>query len=72
MSWRWVTTVAATSIGLIGTVVAAIAAVTAGTADGALAWTALGTSLVAAIGAYLIMRSRGKEEYREHWRSHGH
>ena len=71
MNWRWIATVAATSIGLIVTVVAAIAEATAGAAGGTLAWTALGTSVIAAIGAYLIMRSRA-EEYREHWRSHGH
>jgi hypothetical protein len=82
MNWRSVVILVATLAGLLGTVVAAVVEVTAqGDADAlawaqrnpdVLAWMGLGTSLVAAVGAYLIMRSRAKEEYRAHWRSHGH
>jgi hypothetical protein len=78
MTWRWIVTLTA----LFGTLVAAVVAATAGGETGilgwagrnpgTLAWTGLGTSLVAAIGAYLIMRSRATEEYRNHWRSPGH
>ena len=82
MNWRRVSSVVATLTGLFGTVVAAIVAATAKGDPGAfewaqrnldvLAWIGLGASLVATIGAYLIMRSRAKEEYREHWRTPGH
>lgn len=82
MNWRWMSTVAATLAGLFGTVLAAVVSVTAGGYAGAFAWAernpealagiAFGTSLIAVIGAYSIMRSRSKEEYRTHWRSHGH
>jgi hypothetical protein len=82
MSWRSTVILAATLVALVGTVGAAVLeVVAAGDATilewaqrnpDLLAWTGLGTSLIAAVGAYLIMRSRAKEEYRAHWRSHGH
>jgi hypothetical protein len=79
MDWRRVSALVAALAGLVGTVVAAVIAATPNAGGfawaqqnpAALAWTGLGTSLIAAVGGYLIMRSRAKEEYREHWRSSG-
>jgi hypothetical protein len=82
MNWRSAAILVATLAGLVATVVAAILEVTAQGDSHVLAWVrrnpdilawmGLGTSSIAAIGAYLIMRSRAKEEYRTHWHPHGH
>jgi hypothetical protein len=82
MNWRSTVILSATLAALVGTVGAAVLAVVAAGDAAVLGWaqrnphllafTGLGTSLIAVVGAYLIMRSRAKEEYRAHWRSHGH
>jgi len=82
MNWRSISALVAALGGLAAIVVAAVMKVAAGgdaavldwaeRNPDALAWIALGASLIAVIGAYSIMRSRSKEEYRAHSRLHGH